>query len=135
VSKKNWYLRRLIWITKVSVFLLTLYSRVYIALRDLGMFDICYSWNFKSTTDFLLSFNEYFCYFASPRRFISSSAFITRTWIEVLPQSNKMFSKCFHFVILTVIFLLLQGMFSVVYITCISCSFKYAVTSVLNLTS
>ena len=101
------------------------------------MFDICYSWNFKSTTDFLLSFNEYFCYFASPRRFISSSAFITRTWIEVLPQSNKMFSKCFHFVILTVIFLLLQGTF-LSFITCIyiSCALKHAVgTSVMNITS
>jgi hypothetical protein len=92
-----------------------IYSRAYIALRDLRMFHICYSWNFKSTTDFTPSFNEYFCYFASPRWFISCSAFITRTWIEVLPQLNKMFSKCFRFVILTVISLLLQGTFSVVY--------------------
>ena len=33
-----------------------------------------------------------------------------------LPQLKNMFSaNCFHFVILTVIFLLLQGMFSLVY--------------------
>ena len=79
------------------------------------MFDICYSYNFKSTIDFLPSFNEYFCYFASPRWFISSSAFITRSCSEVLPQLKKMFTKCFHYVILTVISLLLQGTFSVVY--------------------
>ena len=81
------------------------------------MFDICYSRNFKSTTDFTSSSNEYFCYFSSPHWFNSCSAFIRGTWIEVLPQLNKMFSKCFYFVILTVIFLLLQGTFSVVYNT------------------
>ena len=45
---------------------------------------------------------------------MSTSAFITRTWFEELPQI-KMFSKSFNFVILTAIFVLLQGTFSVVY--------------------
>ena len=38
-----------------------------------------------------------------------------RSRIKELPQLKKMFSKRFNFVILTVIFLLLQGTFSVVY--------------------
>jgi hypothetical protein len=54
-------------------------------------------------------------YSTSPRCFISSTFISTPIeLIKELPQLKKMFSKRFNFVILTVIFLLLQGTFSVV---------------------
>ena len=86
-----------------------IYSRVYIALPDLGMFDVCYSHNFKSTTDFLLSFNEYFRLFC----FASLVHLLFRfhnAYLNWSPQLKKMFSM-----LLLVIFLLLQGTFSLVY--------------------